>query len=127
MKKSYLNSITRSLLFAGILLLGSLSQNAFAAAQTAAGEGHLTITRSPRLGSGTNISISIDGKKVGTIGSGSRYNGSIPAGKHTLTVRFDPLSNADKPANLELNVAPGQTYSFSATIQHGDITIQKNR
>jgi len=97
------------------------------AAAEAAGEGHLTITRSPTLGSSTMISVLVDGKKAGTILSGSRYNGPIPAGKHTLSVRFEPLTTADKAASLALDVVPGQTYSFSATIKSGAIALQKNR
>ena len=124
MKKSYLNNIMLGLLCAGTLLMGSIT--AFAAAQ-GGGDGRLIITRSPKLGSGTHISVLVDGKRVATVGSGNRYDGSIAPGKHTLTVRFDPVSTAEKPATLEINVAPGQTYSFSATIAHGDITLQKNR
>lgn len=97
------------------------------AAGEATGEGHLTITRSPKLGSSTMISVLVDGKKAGSIIAGSRYNGPIPAGKHTLSVRFEPLSTADKAASLELNVVPGQTYSFSATIKSGAIALQTNR
>ena len=118
---------------AAVMVLGS---NAFAAGKpaekpaekaAAGGEAKLVITRSPTLGSGTTIAVLIDGQKVGTASSGNRYNGTIPAGKHTLSIRFEPLSNADKAANLEINVVAGQTYSFSATIKSGAITLQKNR
>jgi hypothetical protein len=126
MKKSYLNSIALGVLCAGALLIGTLTQTAFAAAQ-AGGDAHLTITRSPTLGSGTAISVLVDGQKVGTVQSGNRYNGSISAGKHTVSVRFEPLSTADKPAIIEVNAVAGQTYSFSATIKSGAITLQKNR
>jgi hypothetical protein len=91
------------------------------------GDAKLVITRSPTLGSGTGISVLIDGQKVGTVQSGNRYNGTIPAGKHTLSVRFEPLSTADKAASIEVNVVAGQTYSFSATIKSGAIALQKNR
>ena len=129
MKKSYLNRITLGLLFAGAMLLISFPQAGSAAppAAPAAGEGHLTITRSPKLGTGTTVMIMVDGKKVGTVSSGNRFNSSIPAGRHTLTVRFEPITNAEKPANLTFDVAAGQTYSYVATIQHGDIALQKNR
>ena len=128
MKKSYSNRTMLGLLCAAALLIGTITQSAFAAAPAAAaGEGHLTITRSPKLGTGTTVMVMVDGKKVGTVSSGTRFNSSIPAGRHTLTVRFEPISNAEKPANLTFDVAAGQTYSYVATIQHGDITLQKNR
>jgi hypothetical protein len=91
------------------------------------GDAKLVITRSPSLGSGTGISVLVDGQKVGTVQSGNRYNGTVSAGKHTLSVRFEPVSGGDKPATLELNVVAGQTYSFSATIKSGAIALQKNR
>ena len=48
------------------------------------GDAKLVITRSPSLGSGTGISVLVDGQKVGTVQSGNRYNGTVAAGKHTL-------------------------------------------
>ena len=136
MKQDYI--IKRALaglgcLFSAIILCALTSDATAATAEKkpakaeAAGEGHLTITRSPTLGSSTMISVLVDGKKAGSIIAGSRYNGPIPAGKHTLSVRFEPLSTADKAASLELDVVPGQTYSFSATIKSGAIALQKNR
>ena len=110
---------------AAAMVLGS---NAFAADKPASGgDAKLIITRSPTLGSGTSIAVSVDGQKVGAVSSGNRYNGTLSAGKHTLSIRFEPLSGADKPANLEINAVAGQTYSFSATIKSGAITLQKNR
>ena len=124
MKKSYSNSPMLGLC-AVALLIGTVTLSVFAA--PAADEAHLTITRSPKLGGSTIISVLVDGKKVGSVMGGKRYEGSIPTGKHTLSVRFEPVSTADKPASIELNVAAGQTYSYSATIQHGAIALQKNR
>jgi hypothetical protein len=100
---------------------------AFGAEKSTGGDAQLVITRSPRLGTGTAITVLVDGKKVGTVQSGNRYGGSISAGKHTLSVRLEPVSSADKPASLEINVVAGQTYSYSATIKSGAIALQKNR
>jgi len=114
------------------IILCALSPSATAApaekkpaAANAAGEATITVGRSPKLGSGT-ISVSIDGKRVGQVGSG-RFSGSVPAGKHTLTVAFDPSRAGDKPASLEIDAAAGQTYGFLATIQHGDLVLTKNK
>src|SRR5205823_15034141 len=126
MKKSYRNTVTLGLLCAGALLMTALTHTGFAATQ-ANGDGRLVITRSPKLGSGTAITLFVDGKKVRSLQSFGKYDGPIPAGKHTVMVKFEPISAAEKPANIEINVVSGQTYSFSATIQHGDIVLAKNR
>ncbi|MFL6514215.1 MAG: hypothetical protein ACJ8M1_04255 [Chthoniobacterales bacterium] len=106
-----------------MVLLGTT----YGAEKTGGGDAKLIITRSPRLGSGTSIAVLVDGKKVGTVQSGNRYNGTMAAGRHTVSVRFEPLSTADKPADIQVDVAAGQTYSYSATIKSGAIALQKNR
>ena len=121
MKKTYVVKLA----LVGFICAGAalLSGNAVAAG----GDAKLTVGRSPRLGSGTSLSVSIDGKRVGTVGTGSGYSGSFPAGKHTLTVAFDPARGGDKPFSLEINATAGQTYGFIATIQHGDLVLTKNK
>ena len=130
MKKTYLIKIA----LVGVICAAAafLSGDAFAAGKASdaggkasSGEAQITVGRSPKLGSGT-ISVSIDGKKVGQVGSG-RFGGSVPAGKHTLTVAFDPSRSGDKPVSLEINAVAGQTYGFLATIQHGDLVLTKNK
>ena len=124
MKKTYFVKIALvGLICAGTVFFGGKT---FAADQPAkGGDAQITVGRSPKLGSGT-ISVSIDGKKVGQVGSG-RFSGSVSAGKHTLTVAFDPSRAGDKPVTLEINAAAGQTYGFLATIQHGDLALTKNK
>ena len=125
MKTTYLLKIA----FAGLICAAAvLSDTAFAADKpSAGGDARLTVGRSPKLGSGTGISIMVDGKKLASVRSGSNYSGSLTPGKHTLTVAFDPASGGDKPANLEINAVAGQTYGFIATIQHGDLVLTKNK
>jgi len=103
--------------------MGLSGANVLAAEKAAGGDAQLTIGRSPRLGSGT-VAILVDGKKLGTTNTGA-YKGSIPSGKHTLTVVFDPIRSGDKPFNLEINATPGQTLAFIASIQHGDLVLTK--
>jgi len=91
------------------------------------GGGRLVVARAPSLGSGTMISVSVDGKKLASIGSGNRYDGSVSLGKHVLAVAFDPHNASEKPSSTELDVVQGQTYTFIATIKHGDILLTKGR
>ena len=123
MKKTYVVKLA----LVGFICTGAalLSGDAFAAGKAASGDAQITVGRSPKLGSGT-ISVSIDGKRVGQVGSG-RFSGPVPAGKHTLTVAFDPSRAGDKPTSLEIDAAAGQTYSFLATIQHGDLVLTKSK
>lgn len=99
--------------------------NVIAAEKTAGGDAQLTIGRSPKLGSGT-VAVSIDGKRVGSMNTGA-YKTSIPAGKHTVTVVFDPIRAGDKPYSVEVNATAGQTYALIASIQHGDLVLTKNK
>jgi hypothetical protein len=130
MKKTYVFKIT----LVGLMCAGAalLSGDAFAAGKAGdaagkagSGDAQITVGRSPKLGSGT-ISVSIDGKRIESVGSG-RFSSSVPPGKHTLTVAFDPSRAGDKPTSLEINAVAGQTYGFLATIQHGDIVLTKNK
>jgi hypothetical protein len=101
--------------------------DASAAEKSNSGEGRLVITRSPKLGSGTFITVSVDGKRLGSLGSGKGYQGTLTPGKHTVTVLPDQNQAGQKATPVEVDVVSGQTYSFSATIQHGDIVLVKNR
>jgi hypothetical protein len=126
MKKSYLNIIRFGLLCAVALLFSVSAETGFAAAAAkSTGDAQLVITRSPKLGTNTFFSVFVDGKKMDSIGNGKRYAAPLTAGKHTVMVRYEPLSAGEKPASIDLNVAGGQTYIFTATIQHGDITLLK--
>ena len=124
MSKNYIVKLA----LVGLMCVGTafMGDKTFAADKPAkGGDAQITLGRSPKLGSGT-ITVSIDGKKVGQVGSG-RFAGSVPAGKHTLTVAFDPSRAGDKPVSIEIDAVAGQTYGFLATIQHGDLVLTKNK
>ena len=124
-KLSFIKLALVGVVCAGAVLLDV--QCGFAAEKSSGGEAQLVIGRSPNLGSGTSVAVLIDGKKVGTFGSGSKFTGSIPAGKHTLTIAFESARGGEKPANLEINAVAGQTYAFIAAIRHGAIVLTKNK
>lgn len=127
MKKTFVTRIAVVGFICGCAALLSVGPVALAAEKTAGGgDAKLIVNRSPKLGSGSVISVSIDGKKVKSFGSGN-FSGSLPAGKHTLTVAFDPARGGEKPANLEITAVAGQTYGFTATIAHGDLVLAKSK
>ncbi len=130
--KTYFNKIAVVGLICALGAALSMGPTAFAAEKAKAekakgggGDAKLMVYRSPKLGTGTTISVSVDGKKVGSVVNGN-YNGPLPAGKHTLSVAFDPARGSDKPAKLDIDAIAGQTYGFTATIAHGDLVLTKS-
>ena len=58
--------------------------------------------------------LQIDGRSVGTIGPGHRYDGWLPAGRHVLTVRTASYVGLPQPTSITVNVRPGRTDVFTA-------------
>jgi hypothetical protein len=128
---------TRALL--GLLCTGailfSLTTNSFAApkpatsapSQDSAEGGRLIISRSPTLGTGVFVSISVDGKRVGSFGVGKKYDTMLSPGNHKLSAILDPNLTVQQPFDVDLAVAKGQTYGFTAVIKSGKLILKKNR
>ena len=81
-------------------------------ATSAADGGRLVIKRSPVLGSNVSVTLTIDGKPAGTLVRGHTYDRYITPGRHVL-VASPSRSGATWRANLD--VRPGETYSYSAS------------
>jgi len=71
--------------------------------------------------------VSIDGKDVGSFTEGRNYSGYLPAGQHVITARCDPNMTGAGPARKTLNVKAGQTYSYTAGMSGGNMTLVKNQ
>ena len=63
------------------------------------------------------LNLKIDGRTAANIVQGSRYDQSVPEGRHTLTVSAVPNY---QPTSTVLNVRRGQTYVFTAIRQNTD-------
>lgn len=87
----------------------------------------LIVTRSPSVGSGIFVSISVDGNKVLTLTQGRRYVGSVSAGKHVLTCVPEPNLSGQVPNKTEFTAEKGQTYVFTASRKSGDIVLMKSK
>jgi hypothetical protein len=86
--------------------------------------GRLVVYRSPTFGSRIFLQLWIDGNKAGEIGPGRRYDKSIPAGDHVLSVNYAPRTRY-QPTSTHLTVHSGQTSVFTATRLHGEgVTLQ---
>jgi tetratricopeptide (TPR) repeat protein len=88
-------------------------------AETAVAEpgGRLIVLRAPNFGWNMALNLKIDGRTAANIVQGSRYDQSVPEGRHTLTVSAVPNY---QPTSTVLNVRRGQTYVFTAIRQNTD-------
>ena len=83
-------------------------------AETAVDEqgGRLIVLRGPNFGWNLALNLKIDGKTAANLVQGRRYDNSVPAGRHILTVSAVP---SYRPTSKVLIVENGQTYVFTAT------------
>jgi hypothetical protein len=107
MKKSSLPTAILLVLTA-VFFLASASQSL---ANSATQAGRLVISRSPTLGRNVTITLKIDGKLVGSIGSGRTYDQPIASGRHVLNASATRTAGSWQAT---LDVHAGQTYSYSA-------------
>jgi len=89
--------------------------------------GRLLINRAPNFGSNMALVVSVDGKDVGSFTEGRNYSGYLPAGQHVITARVDPNMTGAGPARKTLNVKAGQTYSYTAVVSGGNMTLVRNQ
>lgn len=88
---------------------------------------HLLIYRVPTFGTGLGMGVSVDGKDVGLFTEGRNYDGYLPAGQHTITVRVEPNRGLTPPAQKTLNVEAGQTYSYTMAWAGDNLVFKKNQ
>jgi hypothetical protein len=89
--------------------------------------GHLLINRVANFGSDLSLVVSVDGKEVGSFTEGRNYSGYLPAGQHVIIARVNPNLTGAGPAQKTLNVKAGQTYSFTAGLSGGKMTLVRNQ
>ena len=128
MKKYYSIICTLTLTCAGIFLAGCETTGTGAAtAPPPPNSARLVVDRVANFGSDLVLVLSIDGKDVGTFTEGAHYSGYLPAGQHTITARVSPNETGIRSARKTLNVKAGQTYSYTAGISGGSMTLVRNQ
>ena len=110
---------------AGLIFTGCATNQAVA--PIPANSGHLLINRVANFGSDLSLILSVDGKDVGSFTEGRNYSGYLSAGQHVITARVDPNQTGAGPARKTLNVKAGQTYSFTAGLSGGNMTLVRNQ
>ena len=104
-----------------ILIFFSAVSLANAAAQPG---GRLIVIRVANFGWNLAANLKIDGRTVGNIVQGRRYDHRIPAGRHVLTVSVVPNNQASQPTSITVNVRPGRTYIFTTVWDSQNVYLQ---
>ena len=116
-----------SLACAGLILIGCETTQSGAASAPPPNSARLLVNRVANFGTDLSLVVSVDGKDVGSFTEGRNYSGYLPAGQHVITARVDPNQTGAGPARKTLNVKAGQTYSFTAGLSGGKMTLVRNQ
>jgi len=116
-----------SLACAGLILIGCETTQSGAASAPPPNSARLLVNRVANFGTDLSLVVSVDGKDVGSFTEGRNYSGYLSAGQHVITARVDPNQTGAGPARKTLNVKAGQTYSFTAGLSGGNMTLVKNQ
>jgi hypothetical protein len=127
MKKYYSIICILTLACAGLFLVGCETTQPGAATAPPPNSARLLVNRVANFGSDLVLILSVDGKDVGSFTEGRNYSGYLSAGQHTIVARVDPNMTGARPARKTLNVKAGQTYSFTAGLSGGNMTLVKNQ
>ena len=123
------NSLTHilGLACACLILIGCAANQPGAATAPPPNSARLLVNRVANFGSGLSLVLSVDGKDVGSFTEGRNYSGYLSAGQHVLIARVNPNLTDAGPARKTLNVKAGQTYSFTAGLSGGKMTLVANQ
>jgi uncharacterized lipoprotein YajG len=117
-----------SLACAGLVLIGcQTTQSGAASAPPPPNSARLLVNRVANFGSDLSLILSVDGKDLGSFTEGRNYSGYLSAGQHVIIARVNPNLTDAGPARKTLNVKAGQTYSFTAGLSGGNMTLVRNQ
>lgn len=111
-----------SVLVAAIVSLALVGVTSSFAAQG----GRLMVNRVANFGDRVSLSVSIDGKEVARLIEGHNYDGSLSPGHHVISATVVPNLVFSPVWQKEINVQPGQTYSFTAIWKGQQMVLVKN-
>jgi hypothetical protein len=80
----------------------------------------LVVNRAANFGILESVSVSVDGVEVAVLELSQSYNAVLPPGEHVLSVKINPKSAAQKPAQRRVNAKPGETYAYTAVWRSAD-------
>jgi hypothetical protein len=88
--------------------------------------GHLIVHRIANFGEDLVLTLSVDGAHLADVGDGSTYDGYLPPGQHVLTPMAGPGRGDQTPTPLTLTIKEGQTYSYTARWEGGNVVLSKD-
>ncbi len=104
-----MSTLTRISRFLLILVFSSGVSFSNAAAQPS---GRLIVIRAANFGWNLAANLKIDGRTVGNVVQGRRYDHLIPAGRHVLTVSAVPNVELRQPTSITVNIRPRGNLHF---------------
>ena len=117
-----------SLACAGIILGGcETTQSGAASAPPPPNSARLLVNRVANFGSDLSLVLSVDGKDVGSFIEGRNYSGYLSPGQHVIVAQVNPNLTGAGPARKTLNAKAGQTYSYTAGLSGGSMTLVRNQ
>src|SRR5215470_3484077 len=69
---------------------------------------HLTVQRGPKVGELQQLSVMVDGARVGSATQGHAYNGTLTPGQHTISVSASGPDRGTSPTKT-ITAEAGQT------------------
>ena len=129
MKKYYSIIGILTLACAGIFLAGceTTQSGAAAAAPPPPNSARLLVNRVANFGSDLSLILTVDGKDVGSFIEGRNYSGYLSPGQHVIVAAVNPNLTGAGPARQTVNAKAGQTYSFTAGLSGGNMTLVRNQ
>src|SRR5437762_4416818 len=79
---------------------------------TAQSSGRLIVIRAANFGWNHAANLKIDGRTVGNVVQGRRYDHLIPAGRYVLTVSAVPNVELRQPTSITVNIRPRGNLHF---------------
>jgi len=103
---------------------GTAAPGTTASVAAQAGQGaQLVIQRAANMGSGLFLDVKVDGVRVGSVGEGQTYRGSLSPGQHTVSVQLRPNELNLPWTKKTLTVVKGQTYTLTAMWQGQTVVL----
>ena len=128
MKKYYSIICILTLAFIGLIMVGcETTQQTAAAAPPPPNSARLLVNRVANFGSDLTLLLTIDGKDAGSFPDGRNYSGYLSPGQHVIVAQVNPNLTGAGPARTTLTAKAGQTYSYTAGLSGGSMTLVRNQ
>lgn len=88
--------------------------------------GRLMVRRAANFGERVSLSLSVDGKEIARLVQGRSYDGYLKPGTHVISATVVPNLVYSPVWQKQINIRPGQTYSYTAIWQGTKMVLAGN-